>query len=124
MNPNGASELRRDSHEFFEAAGSAFGIGDVAREKCAAAIEFKIEVAGVGLGLKEKFYATVFPDFVAVSGSHAADILVFNFENSMDSHRVVKQANLGARVMFAGFFAKEFYFQSVGGFPKGVVPIC
>ena len=123
MNFDGAAEFDWNSYKLFEAAGCAFGIGDVTREKCAAAIEFKVEVACVGLGLEEKFHATVFPDFIAVSRSHAAHISVFDFENSVNSGCIVKQANLSARAMLARFLAKEFYFQSVGSFPEGTVPI-
>jgi len=123
MNFDGAAKFNWNSYELFETAGRAFGIGDIAREKCAAAIEFKIEVTGVGFWLEEKFYATVFPDFIAVSGSHAAHKAVFDFENSVDSRRIVKQSNLGAWVMLAGFFTKEFYFQNAGSFPEGPIPI-
>jgi len=123
MNSDGATKFNRNSDELFEAAGRSFGIRDVAREKCSAAIEFKIEIACVGFRLEEKFNTTVFPDFVAISGSHAANKLVLDFEDSMNSGRVVKQANESAWVMLAGFFAKEFYFQNVGSFPEGTIPI-
>lgn len=110
MNSDGAAQFNWDSDELFEAAGRAFGIGDVAREKCPAAIEFEIEIAFVGFWLEEKFYASILPNFVAISGSHAPNKAVFNFKNSVDSRRIVKQSNLGAWVMFAGFFAEKFYF--------------
>src|SRR4051812_6393332 len=108
MNFDGATEFNWNFYELFESTGSAFWIGDIARKICSTAIEFKIEVAGIRFGLKEKFHATVFPNFIAISGPHAANKLVLDFEDAVNSRGVIKQADESARMMFAGFFAEIF----------------
>ena len=101
MNLDASRQFKRNFGGLLESAGDSLWICDVAAEKRAAAIEFKIEVAFVRFRLEKKFHATVFPNFITVSRSHAANKTITDFENAVKAVRIVEQTRESPGAMAA-----------------------
>jgi hypothetical protein len=83
-NLNVPGNFPRQFCKFLKTVWSPFRVNDVRTEEGAAAIEFKIEVAAIGFGLRKEFDATVFPNFVEVIRANTANVAIVNLKNPME----------------------------------------
>src|SRR4051812_30963158 len=97
MSPRLFPQLFWNFDGLFKTRWYARRIVDVTAEKRAAAVEFEIEIPFIGFRLDEKLHATVFPDFVHVVRSHAADKLVPHMKNAVNALRIIKKPRRSLR---------------------------
>ncbi len=86
-----------------ETSGHPFGIDDIAAEQGPAAIEFEIEIAAVSSGTDKELDAAVLVHRVHVPGPQAADIPVFDTEESVDASCVIQELHTSPGVVAAAF---------------------
>ena len=116
-------DVGRHFDELLEPIRRPLGIGDVAAEERAAAVELEIEVAAIRLRLRKELHATVLPDFLVVLRSQAAHVAVLDAEDAVDSAGVVEQPGGGAGVVVAALRPEVLNLQGLGLLPNGVWPL-
>ena len=112
----------RHFDKLLEPVGRPLGVGDVAAEERAAAVELEVEVAPVRLGLREELDATVLPDRVEVLRSQAAHVAVLDAEEAVNAVGVIEQPGGGAGAVVAAFGTEVLDLQGVRLLPEGVLP--
>src|SRR4030095_8311960 len=101
------AQLCRNFRELLESITRAFWVHNVAAEKGAAAIEFKVEIPASRVRLGKEFDATILPNFVEVLRAQTAHIAVLDMKNAMNSQIVVQKTSLCLRPVLTALGAKN-----------------